>query len=380
MDASRRRFLALAGASASLALWPRLPTFAGALRGNDDARFVVVLLRGGLDALHALPPLDDPDYVRLRRDLAVVDALPLSGGFGLHPSLAFASQLYASRQLLPIVAIAPPYRGRSHFEAQDNVESGGDASAHLQTGWLSRTSAAMTGTDALAVASVAPLSARGPGHVRTWSPPFADDVDPMMLERLKALYSNDRELAPVFADAMQRSSDMGASGAMRLPQAMQSAATFMRAPDGPRIAFVEDTGWDSHGGQAYQLKRKLGELDAGLRAFHDAAQPIWSKTVIAIVTEFGRTAAANGTGGTDHGTGGVAFLAGGAVRGGRIAGDWPGLSPSALFEGRDLHATTDLRSLFKGVLANHLGIARGTLDTSVFPDSANARPLTGLVG
>ncbi|GAB1596339.1 DUF1501 domain-containing protein [Lysobacter claricitrinus] len=378
MDASRRRFLAVAGASASLALWPRLPSFAGALRGNGDARFVVVLLRGGLDALHALPPVGDPDYLRLRRDLAVTDALPLGGGFGLHPSLSFASQLYASKQFMPVVAIAPPYRGRSHFEAQDNVESGGDASAHLQTGWLSRTSASMTGADALAVASVAPLSARGPGHVRTWSPPFADDVDPMMLQRLQALYANDRELAPSFAEAM-RNGDMGSSGALRLPQAMQAAATFMRAADGPRIAFVEDTGWDSHGGQAYQLKRKLGELDAGLRAFHDAGQPVWSKTVIAIVTEFGRTAAANGTGGTDHGTGGVAFLAGGAVRGGRIAGDWPGLSSSALFEGRDLHATSDLRALFKGVLVDHMGVDRTAVERQVFPDSATARAMGGLV-
>ncbi|AXK71538.1 DUF1501 domain-containing protein [Lysobacter sp. TY2-98] len=379
MDPSRRRFLAVAGASASLALWPRLPSFAGALRGNDDVRFIVVLLRGGLDALHALPPVDDPDYARLRRDLAVTDALKLGGGFGLHPSLAFASQLYASKQFLPVVAIAPPYRGRSHFEAQDNVESGGDASAHLQTGWLSRTSAAMAGAEALAVASVAPLSARGPGHVRTWSPPFADDVDPMMLQRLQGLYASDRDLAPSFADAMQRSGDMGSSGALRLPQAMQAAATFMRANDGPRVAFVEDTGWDSHGGQAYQLKRKLGELDAGLRAFHDAAQSIWPKTVVAIVTEFGRTAAANGTDGTDHGTGGVAFLAGGAVRGGRIAGDWPGLSPSALFEGRDLHATTDLRAVFKGVLADHMGLDRGAIDRQVFPDSVGARPMTGLI-
>ncbi|TZF87112.1 DUF1501 domain-containing protein, partial [Cognatilysobacter lacus] len=183
MDPSRRRFIALAGASATVAFWPRLPAFA-AMQGADT-RLVVVLLRGGLDSLHALPPVGDPDYLRLRGDLAVTDALPATAGFGLHPSLAFASRLFAARQLLPVVAIAPPYRGRSHFEAQDNVENGADASQHLQTGWLNRAASLMSGSDALAVAAVAPLSARGPGRVRTWSPPFTDDVDPTLLQRLR---------------------------------------------------------------------------------------------------------------------------------------------------------------------------------------------------
>jgi uncharacterized protein (DUF1501 family) len=378
MDPSRRQFLAIAGASATLAAWPRLPAFG--MSRDDDSRLLVVLLRGGLDALHALPPVDDPDYPRLRGELAVTDGLPLGGGFALHPSLAFASRLYAARQLLPVVAIAPPYRGRSHFEAQDNVESGGGASTHLQTGWLNRAAAVMSGREALAIAAVAPLSARGPGHVRTWSPPFADDVDPMLLQRLQALYSADADLAPVFADAMQRSGATANPGALRLAEAMRAAGGFIAKPDGARLAFVEDTGWDSHGGQALQLRRKLAELDAGLAAFQAAAGPAWAKTVVAVVTEFGRTAAANGTGGTDHGTGGVAFLAGGAVHGGRIAGDWPGLSSAALFEGRDLHATSDLRAMFKALLVDHLGLPRSEVESRVFPDSGSVTAMRGLVG
>jgi uncharacterized protein (DUF1501 family) len=377
MDPSRRRFLALAGASATLAAWPRLPALG--MSRDDDTRLLVVLLRGGLDALHALPPVGDPDYLRLRGELAVTDALPAGGGFGLHPSLAFASRLFAMRQLLPVVAIAPPYRGRSHFEAQDNVENGGDATTHLQTGWLNRAAAAMTGREALAIAAVAPLSARGPGRVRTWSPPFAEDIDPTLLQRLQSLYAADPTLAPAFAQAMQRSGDATTSPALRLSEALRAAGDFMSKPDGARLAFVEDTGWDSHGGQALQLRRKLAELDAGLAAFHESGASIWPRTAIAVVTEFGRTAAANGTGGTDHGTGGVAFVAGGAVRGGRIAGDWPGLSPSALFEGRDLHATSDLRALFKGLLIDHLGVARSAVDTHVFPDSGAVRAMQGLV-
>jgi uncharacterized protein (DUF1501 family) len=378
MDPSRRRFLALAGASATVAAWPRLPAFG--MSRTDDTRLLVVLLRGGLDALHALPPIDQPDYLRLRGPLAVTDALPAGGGFGLHPSLAFASRLFAARELLPVVAIAPPYRGRSHFEAQDNVENGADASTRLQTGWLSRAAAVMSARDALAIAAVAPLSARGPGRVRTWSPPFAGDVEPMLMQRLQSLYAADATLAPAFAEAMQRSGGDAGRAMLRLPDAMRAAAGFMSTPDGARLAFVEDTGWDSHGGQALQLRRKLSELDAGLSAFHEAGDAIWPRTAIAIVTEFGRTAAANGTGGTDHGTGGVAFLAGGAVRGGRIAGDWPGLSSRELFEGRDLHATSDLRALFKGLLVDHLGLARSAVDARVFPDSATVRPMSGLVG
>lgn len=377
MDPMRRRLLQLAGAGAGLALWPRFPAIAG--DGDADTRLVVVLLRGGLDGLHALPPLDDPHYPRLRGDLAVADAHPIGSGFGLHPSLAFAAQLHAARQLLPVVAIAPPYRGRSHFEAQDNLESGADATAHLQTGWLSRAAAALHGVRGLAVAAVAPLSARGPGRVDLWSPPFRDDVDPMLMQRLAPLYAADAGLAASFADALQRNAGDGGAPALPLPTALQAAARFMTAPRGPRIAFVEDSGWDSHGGQAQQLRRKLAELDAGLRAFHDAGTAIWPQTVVAVVTEFGRTAAANGTGGTDHGTGGIAFLAGGAVRGGRVAGDWPGLSPQALFEGRDLRATADLRALFKALLVDHLGLPRAAVDTTVFPDSAGVRPLDGVI-
>ena len=376
MDIGRRRFLQVAGAGATLAVWPRLP----ALASTGDSRLLVVLLRGGLDALHALPPVDDPDYIRLRGALAVTDARRASGGFGLHPALGFASTLFAARQFLPVVAIAPPYRGRSHFEAQDNVESGGDAAAHLRTGWLSRAAAVMAGDPALAIASVAPLSARGPGRVRTWSPPFAEDVDPSLLQRLQPLYAADAVLASPFAEAMQHGGEPGAPPSLRLPQAMRAAAEFMAAPAGPRLAFVEDGGWDSHGGQAPQLQRKLAELDAGLAAFHDGGGAIWPRTVVAIVTEFGRTAAANGTGGTDHGTGGLAMLAGGAVRGGRIAGDWPGLSSAALFEGRDLHATSDLRALFKGLLVDHLGLPSGTVDARVFPGSGAVAAMRALVG
>lgn len=200
---------------------------------------------------------------------------------------------------------------------------------------------------------------------------------------MQLLYAADPALAATFAaidsDAEGMATGRGGQAGLRLPQAMAAAARFMSAADGPRIGFVEDTGWDTHNNALGVLNRKFSELDAGLRAFHDGAQAIWNNTVVAIVTEFGRTAAINGTGGTDHGTGGVAFLAGGGVQGGRVAGDWPGIARAQLNDGRDLRATTDMRSLFKGVLRDHLGIADASLAERVFPDSRSVTPMTGLL-
>lgn len=378
MRLSRRHFIGAAGAVATLTLWRNLSALAAA----SDQRLLVVLLRGGVDGLHVLPPRDDATYVRLRGALAPQDARALNPDFALHPALEFAQSLYARGQLLPVVAIAPPYRQRSHFEAQDCLENGTASASGAATGWLNRCVAAMRGGEALAVSAVMPLIMRGPGAATTWSPPLPEDVDPILLQRLQSLYAADSQLSAAFARALDNQGmgmQAGNARGARLPQAMAAAARFMAAADGPRLGFVEDSGWDTHSNQAAVLARKLGELDAGLRAFQTGAAPIWERTAIAIVSEFGRTAAVNGTAGTDHGTGGLALLAGGAVRGGRIAGDWPGLAPASLNEGRDLRATSDLRSLFKGLLAEHLRLGESALETQVFPDSRAVRPMQGLV-
>lgn len=379
MRLTRRAFLGAAGAMTSLTLWPSLGL--AARRGNDT-RLLVVLLRGGLDGLHTLIPIDDPNYRSLRGELAPGDGLKLDADFALHPSLAFAHQLYGNKQLLPVVAIAPPYRQRSHFEAQDCLENGTSRPGGVNTGWLNRCAGAMAGAQALSITTVMPLIMRGPGDASTWSPPLARQVNPILLQRLQGLYAHDRALAENFQRAIANQ-DMaavqGAGGKGRMAAATAAAATFMSQPSGPRIAFVEDSGWDTHAGQAAILKNKLTELDNGLRAFHDGAQGIWDKTVVVVVTEFGRTARVNGTGGTDHGTGGLALLAGGAVRGGRIAGHWPGLSQNALNEGRDLRVTTDMRALFKAMLAGHLRVDQGQLEKTVFPASGKVRAMEGLL-
>lgn len=375
MKLTRRGFIGAAGALTSLTLWPSL-----GMAAANDTRLLVVLLRGGMDGLHVVVPRNDPAYTRLRGSLAPTDARALDADFSLHPSLSFAHELYGRKQLLPVVAVAPPYRQRSHFEAQDCLENGTARPGGTSTGWLNRCVSAMAGSEALSLTTVMPLIMRGPGDATTWSPPLPEEVNPVLLQRLQTLYAADPKLAGSFARAVEsQGMEMGGGKGGRLPQAMASAAGFMAKADGPRIAFVEDSGWDTHSNQAAVLTRKLKELDAGLRTFHDGLGSLWNKTIVVVVSEFGRTAAANGTGGTDHGTGGVALLAGGAVNGGRIAGDWPGLTQSALNEGRDLRATSDTRAMLKGVLASHLRVPESVLETKVFPDSRDARAIEGLL-
>ncbi|WP_299341224.1 DUF1501 domain-containing protein [uncultured Pseudoxanthomonas sp.] len=374
MTLTRRHFLAAAGAVTTLSLWPRV-----AQAADRDTRLLVVLLRGGLDGLHAVIPAADPHLASLRGAWTMKDARRLDADFALHPAMDFTHALYARGEWLPVVAVAPPYRQRSHFEAQDNLENGGGAGGGASTGWLNRCVAAMPACRGLSVSTVMPLILRGDADASTWSPPLQEDVNPILLQRLQALYAADPRLAQPFAQAVEAQGMSSGGNVARLPQAMAAAARFMVTPDGPRIGFVENTGWDTHAQQVPVLARKLAELDQGLRAFHDGMAGAWSRTVVMVVTEFGRTAAVNGTGGTDHGTGTVAMLAGGAVAGGRVAGDWPGLAPSQLNEGRDVRATTDLRSVFKGVVGDHLGVARSALDARVFPDSAEVPAMAGLL-
>lgn len=376
---TRRRFLAALGGSAALTLWPGLSP---AATGGAQTRMLVVLLRGAMDGLHLLPPSDDADYRRLRGALAVTDALPLDGHFGLHPKLPFAHGLYAQRELLPIVAVAPPYHQRSHFDAQDCLENGTAAPGGARDGWIGRCIGAMTADEGVAIAQVMPLAMRGSTRAGIWSPPLPRPVPDALMQQLQPLYAADPRLASMFADAMAEAGMDAAGdsrGAFRLPDAMAAAARRMQGADAARIGFVEDTGWDTHRGQQAALERKFAELDAGLRAYREGMGADWARSVVVVVTEFGRTAAANGSAGTDHGVGGMALLAGGAVRGGRIAGDWPGLSQGALHEGRDLRPTTDLRAVFKTVLASHLAVPESVLETRVFPDSRSVRPLDGLL-
>jgi len=411
----RRRFLQLGVASCS-ALFSARYSFAAP--AASDARFVFILLRGALDGLAAVPPHGDPDYARLRAQLAIGapgaagGALPLDGTFGLNPGLQFMREAYDAHELLVFHAVASPYRERSHFDGQDVLESGMGRPHASQTGWLNRALLALPPSSArgkeagVALGQNVPLVLRGPAAIAAWSPSTLPALDEDTLQRIADRYASDPPLAQRLADALatdqiaaevssfdQRpvsvASSMStqpatanANGAARYLETVRSAANFLRRDDGPAVAVFDSNGWDTHfneGGAQGQLTLRLAALDAALRSLKESLGPVWSRTTVLIATEFGRTAAANGTRGTDHGTGTAAFLVGGAVNGGRVIADWPGLSAQGLYEGRDLRPTLDLRAVIKSVLHDHLQISTRALETDVFPQSGGASYVSGLL-
>lgn len=397
-DLDRRTFIGASLAAGALAT-TRL-ALAGAATDN---RFVLVLLRGALDGLAAVPPVGDTALASLRGNLAIPPAavLALDGFFGLHPALPFLHERYRAKELAIVHAVATPYRERSHFDAQDVLETGVSRPHAVPDGWLNRAVGLLPGAGrqaGVALGANVPLVMRGAAEVASWSPSSLAALDEDTLARITDLYAGDPLLSRRLADAL--ASDAIAAGAgvsrtmaragqragrqdaTRFGETARAAAGFLSRPDGARIATFETTGWDTHanqGGAEGLLAVRLRGLDAGLRALHDALGSTWQRTVVLVVTEFGRTAAANGTRGTDHGTGAAAFVLGGAVAGGRVIADWPGLGRAGLLDGRDLRPTLDLRALAKGILLDHLGISRQALDTTVFPDSAGVRPVGGIL-
>jgi uncharacterized protein (DUF1501 family) len=403
----RREFLSLSALAAGGAFLARGLAFAGV--SERKPRFVLVILRGALDGLAAVPPYADPDYAGLRREVALKSpgaaggALPLNGFFGLHPALSFLQQSYAARELIVFHAVASPYRERSHFDGQDVLENGSLKAHALQSGWLNRALTHLPGRvpreSGVALGQNVPLVMRGPAEVTSWSPTRMTALDEDTLARITDLYAGDRLLSVRLADATAADAMVaGEDGMQALPSAnpaaavqaanaryaqlVQAAAGFLRQEEGPRVAVFDTSGWDTHaneGGAEGQLAGRLGALDKGLASLRQQLGAAWADTAVMLVTEFGRTAAVNGTRGTDHGTGAAAFLLGGAVAGGRVVADWPGLAARALYQGRDLAPTLDLRSVLKGVMSEHLGVSARTLEDSVFPDSASAGALRGLM-
>lgn len=387
----RRSFLTLAGAGAA---WCSLGKLAFAAAPTEQ-RFIFIMLRGAMDGLSAVPPLFDAAYAGARRQLALGGAdavcLPLDGQFALHPALVNLHRLYTARQALMIHAVASPYRERSHFDAQDVLENGMSAAHAAQNGWLGRALTELHRVQGLAVGQNVPLALRGAVDVTSWSPSALPEPDSDLLQRLDDLYRNDAVLAPalheaqaagaIADDAMAGGMD-GKRGGKNFAVLAKAAGKFLAEPNGPRLAMLEIGGWDTHAGQGTvkgRLALNLKQLDDGLSALQSTLGAAWQHTAVLCATEFGRTVAANGTGGTDHGTGGAAFLLGGAVAGGRVIADWPGLAANQLYQGRDLRPTLDIRAVMKGILAEQHGLDGGALDQRVFPDSSSVRRLSGLL-
>jgi uncharacterized protein (DUF1501 family) len=364
-----------------------------------EGRFVLVILRGALDGLAAVPAYGDGIYAGKRGALAITaPQYKLDGTFALHPSLVHLHERYLAKELIAFHAVASPYRDRSHFDGQDLLENGTPQPKAAHDGWLNRllptlTASAQRGTDrvAMALSQNVPLVLRGGARVGSWAPSRLPPADTDTLQRIADMYSSDEYFATRLQTALAAEDVAGGAsmdgGGRRDPlngigPLASAAGKFLADPDGPRIAVIEATGWDTHANQGAengQLANRLRGLDQGLEDLRVALGDAWSRTAILVVTEFGRTVAVNGTRGTDHGTATIAFLAGGAVAGGRVVTDWPGLATSALYQGRDLRPTLDLRSICKGVLASHLGARERDLEGRVFPDSSAARPLEGLI-
>jgi uncharacterized protein (DUF1501 family) len=390
---SRRHLLATGLAAALLGPTARLAVAAGA--GATSNRFVFVILRGGMDGLNAVPAVGDPAFAEARGALATLpgDALRLDGTFALNPLLPQLHALYGQGELAVLHAVGLPYRERSHFDAQQVLESGGTRPYEMATGWLGR---ALPGAQLRAVAleTAVPLVLRGPGDVDTWAPSALPEPSADLVARLESMYRNDPALAQALARArgLRDEPGMGANppamagGGGNRGQAVtlaRKAAEFLQA--GAQVAVLEIGGWDSHTNQVLPngaTSNNLRLLDATLAALREGLLPggTWGRSAVLVATEFGREVAPNGTQGTDHGSGGAAFVLGGAVRGGRVLADWPGLAKKDRHEGRDLRITTDLRAALRPLLAQHLGVARATLDSTVLPGSGALRSLDLLRG
>ena len=409
MSLNRRFLLQSFAAAGAVCAFGARASFAFAATPGDR-RLVVVILRGALDGLAAAPPHGDKDYASVRGDLALqtsgAGALhDLDGFFGLHPSFTNLKSLYDANELVVFHNICSPYRDRSHFEGQNVLESGGVHPHLLQDGWLNRALQPMglAGTDrALAIAQTPPLMLSGKIQTGSWMPAVMPAPDELFLNQVRALYADDAVLKQSLSSALalqaaaQNAMDDPASmqpgqGGQKRPGGgygdltalFQGAGKLLATEGGPRVATLEASGWDTHvaeGAADGQLARRLQALDSAIAALKIAmGEETWSKTAVVMATEFGRTVHPNGSGGTDHGTGGAAFLFGGAVQGGQIKAEWVGLSSGALKDGRDQPARTDLRALFKGVLMEQMDVPSGALETTIFPDSMSAVPIKGLI-
>jgi uncharacterized protein (DUF1501 family) len=398
INLTRRRLVSAFAAAPAVGLFSSLPGLSFAATDLGEKRFVLVILRGAMDGLAAVVPYGDSDLTELRDSLLTPESElhKLDSFFGLHPALENLHGMYQASEAVVCHAVASPYRERSHFDGQNVLEIGLDQPDQSESGWLNRcvpllgrTGESGNNSLAMAIGQAVPDVLQGEAEVASWAPAVMPEPSESTMERLRTLYAEDAFLGArleqaLMANKMVEQNGMTASRrrGQNISVLADAAASFMAAASGPSIAVLENNGWDTHANQGTsqgQLAGKFRELDRSLAQLKAGLGDTWNNTVVAVVTEFGRTAAVNGTQGTDHGTGGVAFLLGGAVNGGRIHGQWPGLAAGNLYQGRDLLPTTDMRSLFKTVLRDHLQISQDSIESELFPNSGVAGYLDNLI-
>ncbi|MGN6583244.1 MAG: DUF1501 domain-containing protein [Rhizobiaceae bacterium] len=381
MNMHRRRFLSVAALGAG-AMW--VSSHMALASVGTDRRFVFIIQRGAADGLDIVRPYGDPAYQVLRGAIAgeAAQSIKLDGMFALHPSLVELGKMYAGGEALFVHAVASPYRDRSHFDGQNVLETGGAQPYQVRDGWLNRLVSMMPHEkdEAIALAPTVPMALRGPTPVASYAPSSLPDATDDLMARVGMLYDKDPQLHPLWTEAIQAKGLAEGTNAKQDPTGLgRLAAKFLSRDNGPRIAMIETEGWDTHFAQAPRLTAQLKALDAMIAAMRDGMGPAWKKTTILVATEFDRTAAVNGTGGTDHGTASMAMLIGGAVRGGRVLTDWPGLASSKLYQDRDLRPTMALDALIAGAAAEALGLDSGRLAHGLFGTAINGKPVDGLI-
>ncbi|ANP78058.1 MULTISPECIES: DUF1501 domain-containing protein [Vibrio] len=377
---NRRQFMGIAAAVGVSAMLP-FPSFA---KTGSDNIFIWVSLRGAMDGLNVVVPHADPDYSNLRPNIGLKpeQLVKLDDFFGLHPSLKQCHQWYESNELSFVHACSTAYRERSHFDGQKILENG-TSDPFNTVGWINRLlTLSSEKYDGIAIDSGLPLIMQGESTVASWYPNRLKTRD-KQTELLEELFQSDQMLSSNFESVMKIDQLVGDQGVgKQFKSLMGKTGDILSADNGPNIAALELGGWDTHANQGNvngRLSNQLKTLDVGLAALKASLGDRWQKTVIIAASEFGRTAKENGTKGTDHGTGNVMFVAGGTMpslkgAGGKVIANWPGLSQSQLYEGRDLNPTIDMRSVIKGVLNRHLSIEVKQLN-AIFPDSADIRPM-----
>ena len=381
----RRTMLAgtMALGAASLAT-PRM-AFA---RTAGEKNLLLVVLRGAADGLAMLAPLGDPDFARTRPQ-ALPDyegARKANDFFSIHPSFEQVGAAYGDGDALFVHAAATTYRERSHFEGQDMLETGAAKPYAKRDGWLNGLVGLMGQAEgappkALAIAPTMPLALRGAAPASSYAPSALPEASAEFMERVGLLYQGDPQLGGLWNQALETQAMASDSTLRNLRDAKASgelAASLMRDADGARIAMIEIGGWDSHANQRGQFARQARSLDALLGAYRTSMGSAWSNTLVLAATEFGRTVRYNGTNGTDHGTASAALVMGGAVRGGRVMADWPGLGANALYEGRDLKPTVALESVLAGATAEHFAMNPKVVMAQLFP-GRQASALSGII-
>jgi uncharacterized protein (DUF1501 family) len=358
-------------------------------------RLVVIDIIGGVDGLSVVAPYGDPNLAKLRGQIMAPAVgkpggmLDLGGFFGLHPAMTNLHAMFAAGEAAMVHAVGNVEYTRSHFEGQDVLQAG--APEILGSGWLDRAMAlvpANSGMQTGVSLSVAPPALmRGAVMSAGWAPSLFPQIAQQPLAALLDLLETDSLLGPALQVGIQDrsvfttllSAQPVPSNATYLQTLAWAAGDFLAYDDGPSIAAIQTQNFDTHANQVDFLNANLADLDGALLGLKTSLGAAWANTIVMTMTEFGRTAACNGSSsaGTDHGTGFAVLLLGGALNGGTVYGTWPGLSASQLYQGRDLAPTTDIRAIAMALLEQHMGLTAADM-AGVFP-GATVQPMPGLV-